>query len=94
MVFNLHIVYFFFVITEEQKYKAYTLNFAGFAMMTPLGKVVLDYVSVFRELGLGWFIFNVLLSLFLFITGLTFVDHGRSILVGKRRYTNAADRSS
>ena len=78
-----------FVITEEQKYRAYTFNIAGFAMMTPLGKVVLDYVPIFRELGLGWFIFNVLLSLFLFIAGLTFIEHGRNMLEERRRYIDA-----
>ena len=78
-----------FVTTEEQRYKAYSFNIAGFAMMTPLGKIVLDYVPIFRELGLGWFVFNVFLSLFLFIAGLTFVEHGRTMLEERRRYIDA-----
>ena len=93
MTFNLLLVYFSFVITEEQKYKAYTYNITGFALMSPLGKVFLNYISLFKEIGPEWFIFNFLLSLFLFFVGLTFVDHGRSILREKRRYFNA-DRSS
>ena len=82
------------MITEERKYKAYTLNIAGFALMTPLGKVSLEYIHMFREFGPVWFIFNVLLSLFLFIAGLTFVDYGRNLLKEKRRYFDATDRSS
>ena len=78
--------------TDEQKYKAYTFNIAGFALMTPLGKVFLDYVSLFRELGLILFIINFIISLLLFIGGLTFVEHGRNILQERRKHPNA-DRS-
>lgn len=76
------------MVTEERRYKAYTLNIAGFALMTPLGKVFLDYVGIFKEIGLGWFIFNFVFSVFFFLVGLTFVDRGRSILEERRRVTD------
>ena len=68
------------MITEEQRCRAYTINIAGFALMTPLGKIVLEYASLFKEMGLILFFLNVFISGILFIFGLTFVDHGRSIL--------------
>ena len=82
-----------FVIIEEQKYKAYTYNVAGFAMMTPLGKIVLDYYEILQMTGPIVFVINFLVSIFLFIAGLTFIELGRSILDEKRRHFNA-NRSS
>ena len=73
-----------FVITEEQRYKAYTYNIAGFALMTPVGKIVLNYMEIFKETGPIMFIINSLVALFLFTLGLTFIEIGRSILYIKR----------
>lgn len=68
------------MITEEQRYRAYTYNIAGFALMTPLGKVVMDYINIFKEIGLVMFVINLLIAFLLFLAGLTFIEIGRSIL--------------
>jgi|GEM_PF-1751382 len=73
------------MITEEQRYRAYTLSIAGFALMTPLGKVFLEYFYIFREYGPILFFINLVISALLFLAGLTFVDHGRSILSERRK---------
>ena len=73
------------MITEEEKYKAYTLNIAGFAVMTPLGKVVLDNIQLFRNVGAKWFLINLIIALGLFGFGLTLIELGRTILHRYRR---------
>lgn len=76
------------MITEEQKYKAFTFNVAGFALMTPLGKIILDFSDLIKNYGLGWFFAHLVISALLFIWGLTWVERGRIILSIKkeRRY--------
>ncbi len=76
------------MIIEEEKYRAYTFNFAGFAVMTPLGKLVLENVKLYNELGLLWFLINLFGSICLFVWGLTLVEQGRTILDKYRRFKN------
>lgn len=71
------------VITEEQKYRAFTFNVAGFALMTPLGKVVLDFSDLIKNYGLDWFFAHIVISALLFLWGLTCIEKGRSILYRK-----------
>ena len=44
------------MITEEDKYKAYTFNFAGFASMTPFGKLILENIKLLNDFSFTWFI--------------------------------------
>lgn len=66
-------------ITEEQKYRARDISFAGFALMTPLGKIVLDplFLNEFSLFGRVSYIF---VSLVLFLFGYRFLEIGRDIL--------------
>ncbi len=73
------------MLTEEDKYRAYTFNFIGFAVMTPFGKIVLENVKCFNELGPVWFLINLFGSLCLLLWGLTLVEQGRTILDKYRR---------
>lgn len=77
------------MITEEDKYRAYTFNFAGFALMTLFGKVVLENVKLFHEIGPFWLFINILVGVVLFVWGLTLVERGRTILYrnNKKRKT-------
>ena len=68
------------MITEEDKYRAYTYNIAAFACMAPLGKIFLENVKLFNELGPIGFIVDCLISLPLFILGLTLLEIGRRLL--------------
>ncbi|MBI3591316.1 MAG: hypothetical protein HY094_08085 [Candidatus Melainabacteria bacterium] len=74
------------MITEEDKYRAYTFNFIGFAVITPFGRIVLENVKSFHELGLVWFLINLFGSICLLIWGLTLVEQRRSILDKPRRF--------
>ena len=74
------------MITEEQKYKAYVLSIAGFALMTPFGKLWLDFYEIVRNIGIGGFVGYTLICGGFFVVGLTFIEHGRSMLIEKRKY--------
>lgn len=74
------------MITEEQKYKAYILSIAGFALMTPFGKLWLDFYEIVRNIGIGGFVGYTLICGCLFLGGLILVEHGRSMLIEKRKF--------
>ncbi len=69
------------MVSDEQLYRAYTFNVAGFALMTPFGKLILDVLSIYKE-----FEFNILSSgyiifcFWLVIAGFRSIAHGRDIL--------------
>ena len=73
------------MITEEQKYKAYVLSVAGFALMTPFGKLWLDFYEVVRNIGVRGFIGYTLICGCLFLGGFILIEHGRSMLIEKRK---------
>ena len=68
------------MITEEDKYRAYTYNISAFAFMSPLGKMFLENVKLFHELGPIGLGLSFLISLPLFIIGLTLLELGRRLL--------------
>lgn len=72
------------MITEEDKYRAYTFNVAGFASMTFFGKIVIENIKLFNELGLVWFTINCLISIPLLIFGLTLLELGRRLLCRRK----------
>ncbi len=73
------------MITDEQKYRAYTFNFAGFALMTPFAKIIMDPLQISKEHGLLALIIYILIGFTLFVLGGSFIDTGRNILTDKRR---------
>ena len=72
------------MVTEEDKYRAYTYNIAAFACMAPLGKIFLENVKLFNDIGPIGFILSFLISLPLFIIGLTLLELGRRLLSRRR----------
>ena len=72
------------MISEEDKYRAYTFNVAAFACMAPLGKMFLENVQLFYELGPINFALSCLISLPLFIFGLTLLELGRRLLCRRK----------
>lgn len=66
--------------TDEQKYRAYTFNIAGFALMTPLGSIFLNPLTLLKEYSLMGRISYSLICLGLFFVGLKLIDIGRDIL--------------
>lgn len=65
---------------ENKKYRANTFSIAGFALMTPLGAIFIDFVRLIMDIGPIWFIVQVVISLGLFFVGLTFLEVGRNIM--------------
>ncbi len=76
------------MISEEDKYRAYIFNLVGFAVMTLFGRLVLENIKMFHELGILWFLINLFGSILLFICGLTFIEQGRTILDKYKGFKN------
>lgn len=68
---------------DVQKYRAITFQAAGFALMTPLARIVLEleYLRL-NALGLQFFLY-VFLALFLFFSGIILIARGMEVLEGK-----------
>ena len=80
------------MIKEIDKYCAEIFKIAGFTLMTPFGRVVLQPSVVFNELGLTGFIFYMIFSLFLFFLGAIMFLKGYDILDKEwRSYGNELD---
>ncbi len=71
-------------LEKEREYRSRTFNFGGFALMTPLGHLIMDPATLFSQLGLWRFIFYSLFCFFLFFLGFCFIEIGRDILYRKR----------
>lgn len=73
------------MIEEYQKYKADFYKISGFALMTPLGRFVLDIMhSNFADLTLDS-LSNFSVSLLLFLIGIMFVQIGYEALIVERK---------
>ena len=68
------------MIKEVDRYGAEIFKIAGFALMSPFGRIAIQPTVVFNELGMIGFIFYVLLSLFMFFAGLLLFLKGYDIL--------------
>lgn len=68
------------MITKEHEYMAQALQIAGFAMMTPFGKIILDPISTFNSFGANLFSWYLLASLVLMVMGFISIQRGRAIL--------------
>lgn len=73
------------MIYEVDKYNAEILKIAGFALMTPFGRIIVQPTIVFGEFNLIWFFIYVGFCLLLFFLGVVFVVRGYDILDLQRR---------
>ena len=85
MVLKSHVICFFAMVTEEQKYRAYTLNIFGFIFLTPAGKLFLEFREYLSDLGQLGFVTYLGVCLGLVIIGLGIIEFGRATLDIKRR---------
>lgn len=69
---------------KAREYRARTFNFGGFALMTPLGHIFIDPVTLYNQMGLIGFIFYILSCFSLFFVGLFLIEIGRDILYNRR----------
>ena len=65
---------------EEPKYRADVFKIAGIAFMTPFAKLLINPFSLYKNLGLGEFIYFVVISIFLGFVGALFIEQGRVII--------------
>ena len=68
------------MIYEVDKYRAEILKIAGFAMMTPFGRIIVQPMVVFNEFNSPIFVLYLIIALWLFYMGLLSVARGYSIL--------------
>jgi len=68
------------MITELQKYRAQVFQILGFALMTPLGKFVLDLKDIKLENINLWFFLYLFISLFLTYLGIICIFKGEEKL--------------
>ena len=69
--------------SEGEKYRAYTYNIAGFALLTPLGKLILDPITtamILEKFGPLIFTGYVSLCILLAMTGFRAIAIGHDIL--------------
>ena len=76
------------MVAESKKYRAQFLQISGFCLMTPIGKLVLEF------LDLGWndltikFFFYLIVALVLTYFGIIFIIRGMEILeYGEQKWT-------
>ena len=71
---------FIYVAKDIEKYKAQNLQIAGFAMLSPLAKLLLTLPYIeFKNINIRTFIYFII-SLLLFIIGITFIFRGVVLL--------------
>ncbi len=71
-------------IEKAREYRARTCNFAGFALMTPFGHLIIDPASLLKVFDLFGLSIYFIVCVMLFILGLYFIEIGRDILYNKR----------
>lgn len=65
------------MIKEENRYKSDTLRITGIALMTPFGKMVIDFFSLRSQCNKFELIIYFFISLLLFMSGIIAIEKGR-----------------
>ena len=73
------------MIDELDKYRVEIFKIAGFAMMTPLGRIFVQPTVVFNEFKPVWFFIYLLISFGLGTIGFMLILKGSDILYGERK---------
>lgn len=68
------------MITEEQRYRAYTLNIFGFVLLTPAGKLFLEFREYLSNFGPVGFVIYLVICLGIAIVGFGLIELGRETL--------------
>ena len=82
MVFNIRVLYLFFMITGNE-YRADVFKLAGFGLFTPIGKVILSIPDLkFSDFNFQFYLFLVVSVLFVYFAIILIVK-GQQIADGK-----------
>ena len=68
------------MIPELDKYKAGVLKVAGFALLTPIAKLLLDLIALFKRFDFVGFIIYFVICFGLGTLGIEFILRGHDIL--------------
>ena len=71
-------------LEKEREYRSRTFNFGGYALMTPLGHIVINPTAVLGKLNLIWAVMYFIFCFALFLGGLCLIEIGRDILYRRR----------
>ncbi len=76
------------MVTEAQKYRAQFLQISGFCLMTPIGRLVLEFLdSGWDDLTIKFF-FYLIITLVLAYWGIRFIIRGMaSVEYGEQKWT-------
>lgn len=70
--------------TDVQKYRATMFQIAGFALISPIGKIVLNALDfTFSDIFSIKFFAYLFFTLFLLVIGIIFISRGIAVLEGK-----------
>ena len=61
------------MLPDEEKFRAETFRIAGFALLTPLGRLFLDPVGLFEIYGIVGLIFYLLMAIVVGFFGLVLI---------------------
>ena len=64
------------MVREDQKFRAEVFKICGFALMTPLGRFVLDFLKSGFNGTITYFVAELILSLILFLSGAIMIQIG------------------
>lgn len=67
-------------MSSEEEYIAQAYQIAGFALMSPFGRMCLQPTVVFNEFNLIGFISYASFAILVFLLGVIFIEKGRVIL--------------
>ncbi len=72
------------MISKEIEYKAEVLKIAGFALLSPWGRLFFEPIALLKECGV-YFLVYLIISFVLAILGLKFIVRGSKLLNLNRR---------
>ena len=70
----------YFVVTEEEKFRADTFRILGVALITPIARILLDPYAYFTEHNIIYSIFYLIFALGFAYAGLLHIERARVIL--------------
>lgn len=80
MLYDMTLVYFYFMVSEKRKYISGILKNIGFALLVPLSSIVFQWIVFKKSLFLGHFSHAVIA----FIVAWVFIVSGCTVLVEKK----------
>lgn len=72
------------MISKETEQRSEVLKIAGFALLTPFGRIFMEPVAVFEEFGLIFFLAYLIISIIIGLLGICCIFRSCDILTIRR----------